>query len=58
MINFANRPIIFGQDCMSFVKKHETLILCGFVSVCQCAKYECDGPNGTALFFPVVGGKL
>ena len=42
-----------------FSKEQETLILCGFiVSGCRCAKCECDGPNVTVLFFPVVGGKL
>ena len=32
-----------------FSKEQETLILCSFVSGCQCTKYECDGPNGTML---------
>ena len=33
----------------AFSKEQETLILCGFISGCQCAKYEFDSLNGTVL---------
>ena len=33
----------------AFSKEQETLILCGFISGCQCTKYEFDIPKGTML---------